>query len=819
MAARCQKSKGLKVTSRVMQNLTIVGLILALAAQPATTAGLEQADVLKSIKNGQDFLIDSQESNGSWKSNSAAVQNQFPEGVASLAMLALLSSGVEKDHPSIQRGLKYLRSLPASKPEKTYCISLAISALAAANTGQRDKSRIQMWAERLESIQVKEGEDSGGFGYGGPSRRTSDNSNAQYAILGLRDAVYAGANVKRRTWRLAKDYWERKQRSSGGFTYVDRPGDQESGSMTVAGISSLVIVNSMLRDTNDEHPDGTPICCQDNPQDENLRRAVEWLSRRFSVRGNPGDGKQTAYLYYMYGLERAGRLSGTRFFGDHDWYREGAARLVKQQNSGQGSWKMLKGIESDPVVATSFSLLFLAKGLSPVLINKLKYGDEPKVRRAARIPTQNWNLHPKDIHNLTDHISTLPGWPKLMTWQQLDFNKAEQENDIESLVQAPVLFISGRDAPEFTNRQVAMLKEYLDQGGFIFAVANCNSGDFDRGFREFVHKRLFPKGDSVLNRLPPNHPVFRSEENLTEADIELYGAEFGCRTAIIYSPDDLSCLWDKISRKDPPNRSLALKQLVIQKTKIGVNVIAYATDRELPNKLEQAGRYQLDEPKTEIERSLLQVAKLRHGGNWNVSPQALKNLLTAVNRTAGTLASTKQRDLNPSDPNLHSFPLLFMHGRNQFELTGQEQEQIRRHLERGGMLFVDACCAAKKFDRSFREMIEQMFPDKKLQQVPTDHEMYTEQVGHNLSQISRRESIGGNTVGSQKTVVRTGPPVLEGIEIDGRYAVVYSKYDISCALGRQSSTACEGYLEKDAVKLATNIVLYSLLQEVAFQEK
>ncbi len=809
------------MTNRFSHSLTIVGLICAIATQPALAADLTQADVLNSIKSGQDFLINSQLPNGIWTCKYEPVQNQYAEGVVSLAMLALLSSGVEKDHPSIQRGLKYLRSLPASKPDRTYSISLAISALAAANTGQRDRSRIQMWAERLESFQVKEGANSGGFGYRNSVGGSSDNSNAQYAVLGLRDAVYAGADVKRRTWRLAKEYWERQQRASGGFGYQTRMrgNDQESGSMTVAGISSLVIANSMLRDANDENPDGTPICCEERPQDENLRRAVEWLSKRFSIRGNPGAGGRGAYLYYMYGLERAGRLSGTRFFGNHDWYREGAARLVKQQNSGQGSWKMLKGVESDPVIATSFSLLFLAKGLSPVLINKLKYGDDPNAGRAAQLPTQNWNLHPKDVHNLTDHISTLPGWPKLMTWQQLDFNKAELENDIESLVQAPVLFICGRDAPEFTNRQVAMLKEYLDQGGFIFAVANCNSADFDRGFRDLVHKRLFPQGDSVLNRLPPNHPVFRSEENLTEADIELYGAEFGCRTAIIYSPDDLSCLWDKISRKDPPDRSLTLKQLIIQKTKIGVNVIAYATDRELPNKLEQAGRYQLDEPKTEIERSLLQVAKLRHGGNWNVSPQALKNLLTAVNRTAGTLASTKQRDLNPSDPNLHSFPLLFMHGRNQFELTAQEREQIRRHLERGGMLFVDACCAAKKFDRSFRDMMDQMFPDKKLEQIPTDHEMFTDQVGHNLAQISRRESIGGNTVGSQKTVVRTGPPVLEGIEIDGRYAVVYSKYDISCALGRQSSTACEGYLEKDAVKLATNIVLYSLLQEVAFQEK
>ena len=36
-------------------------------------------------------------------------------------------------------------------------------------------------------------------------------------------------------------------------------------------------------------------------------------------------------LYYLYGMERAGRLSGQRFFGDHDWYREVAEYLVAYQ--------------------------------------------------------------------------------------------------------------------------------------------------------------------------------------------------------------------------------------------------------------------------------------------------------------------------------------------------------------------------------------------------------------------------------------------------------------------------------------------------------
>ena len=58
-----------------------------------------------------------------------------------------------------------------------------------------------------------------------------------------------------------------------------------------------------------------------------------------------------------------------------------------------------------------------------------------------------------------------------------------------------------------------------------------------------------------------------------------------------------------------------------------------------------------------------------------------------------------------------------------------------------------------------------------------------------------------------------GPPILEGIEIDGRFAIIYSRYDISCALEHQATLSCDGYVEADAAKLAINAVLYAMQQQ------
>jgi hypothetical protein len=92
--------------------------------------------------------------------------------------------------------------------------------------------------------------------------------------------------------------------------------------------------------------------------------------------------------------------------------------------------------------------------------------------------------------------------------------------------------------------------------------------------------------------------------------------------------------------------------------------------------------------------------------------------------------------------------------------------------------------------------------------------MFTAEVGHDIRSVKRRTLQSNNPDAVLQADVIEGEPFLEGIEIDGRFAVVYSKYDISCALQMQATVACEGYLPEDAVKIAVNIVLYAMLQDV-----
>jgi hypothetical protein len=769
--------------------------------------------VKEAIDRGRRYLISQQAAGGYWDVGT----DGFRIGVTSMAVMALINSGMSPQDPPVKRALDYLRKpnedLSLAHHE-TYQVALQIMALVSAREMTVDAARIALLAQRLERGQVKEGDNSGGWTYGlggGGRGGASDPSNTQFAVLGLREAVEAGAIVSPETWKRARAYWERAQNFDGGWSYSDRGGQGASyGSMTVAGVASLVICEQMLRSDAGVAPDGTPPCCQGTEPNEALDRGIGWLAKSFAVGHNPG-GANGWLLYYIYGVERAGRLSGLRFFGDHDWYREGAAYLVAMQNGVGGYWEGVGNVESHKVVGTSMALLFLAKGLSPVLINKLKYG--PRDNRKGDVVGNDWNRHRRDVRNLVDLISGSPKWPKLLTSQDLDIARAVESGGVNTLLQAPVLFITGEEAPTFTPAEIKLLKEYLQEGGFIFATPTCSSAKFEAGFRAVVQE-IMPPGEGELKRLTQDHPVFKSEHPLQAESTPLYGVDYGCRTSIMYSPEDLGCLWDYWSRVDPPNRIVNLKSRIIRATQVGVNVMAYATGREPPAKTDTPEIQKEDTALDNIERGLLQIAQIRHDGAWNAAPRALRRLLLAMNDTVSLAASTKSIELEMSDPQIFQYPILYMHGRNKFSVKDSDRQQIRKYLERGGVLFADSCCGSKPFDKSFREFVASLYRDQKLERITVDHELFSEKFGRDIRKLKRRVNEGAENAATSGFVIRDTEPLIEGLVVDGRLAVIYSKYDISCALERQSAGNCEGYLPEDAVKLATNIIQYAILEDL-----
>ncbi|HAD58138.1 MAG TPA: hypothetical protein DCG12_02665 [Planctomycetaceae bacterium] len=786
--------------------------------RPNQLSDLELRERIKrALTNGCEYIVSRQAPDGAWRGPKGGRWPEDAIGYTSLAIMALINNDYEVDSPEVERGLKFLRSTPPGEPSDqhgVYQASLMIMALCSAKQPTRDKARLARMVRQLIDTQSPDGmwgyylEPHGRKMGQSPGNNREDRSNTQFALLALRDAAYYGIEVEQEVWEKAHKDWVSGQLPSGAWGYreKERGSSDPKGSMTAAGLSSLAITSRMLQTDDDVDGEGRPDCCTPHPPEPAFVRGRKWLGDNFTVTANP---KGTFWhYYYLYGLERAGRLGKVRYFGNSDWYRQGAAFLVAVQN-GNGSWN--DRTIPEPLLATSYALLFLSKGLSRVVVNKLDY-----TSTTTREDTiGDWNNHPLDIPNLIEKIGTMQGWPPRMTSQVLRLSRLRDGTAVNDMNQAPVLYISGKDRIALTDTQVRWLREYVDEGGFIFAVANCKGQTFDQGFREMV-KRMFPDGDAALKRLAADHPVYRSEFAFPNADaVELYGVDFGCRTAIIYSPEDLGCLWHKWMHHEPKGRHPGLTQRIIRANRIGVNVLAYATNKEPPVKL-QEDRKKRDGSENRILRGLTEIAQLRHTGGWDTAPKALRNLLQGLNETAGLAVSPQRRTIPITYEELSRFPIAYMHGRYRFRLGDQEKEALRKYLSRGTTLIADSCCGSKKFDRSFRDLMTEMYPDHPLERIPEDHLIYSEAIGgHKVDQVRLRKLVAGQAGASLKSRIETVPPLLEGIETDGRYVVIYSRYDISCALENQTSLACDGYEEEDAMKLGVKIVLYSMLQDIS----
>ena len=145
-------------------------LIFAASARAEVTA----EEVLDSIERGKKYLVNAQNPlTGSWFDQGTGPNH--PVGVASLAVLALINSGMTAEDPPVARGLVYLRG--AAEPQETYDISLMIMALAAAREGTKDEVRIARLAHQLEKSQLMRGSSMGGWTYRHEPRINCDFSS------------------------------------------------------------------------------------------------------------------------------------------------------------------------------------------------------------------------------------------------------------------------------------------------------------------------------------------------------------------------------------------------------------------------------------------------------------------------------------------------------------------------------------------------------------------------------------------------------------------------------------------------------------------
>ena len=118
------------------------------------------------------------------------------------------------------------------------------------------------------------------------------------------------------------------------------------------------------------------------------------------------------------------------------------------------------------------------------------------------------------------------------------------------------------------------------------------------------------------------------------------------------------------------------------------------------------------------------VARLKYGGggDWYADPSSLPNFLSEFTRRTGIPTASLEKVIEAGDPELSSFPFLYMTGHGNVSFSGPELERLRAHLLAGGFLYADDNYG---MDESFRKAVALLFPGRELALVPFDHPVYS----------------------------------------------------------------------------------------------
>jgi hypothetical protein len=135
-----------------------------------------------------------------------------------------------------------------------------------------------------------------------------------------------------------------------------------------------------------------------------------------------------------------------------------------------------------------------------------------------------------------------------------------------------------------------------------------------------------------------------------------------------------------------------------------------------------------------------------------------------------------------------------MTGEGDFTLPDKERTNLRRFVERGGMLLASAGCSSTDWDRAFRREMAHVFPDAKLSALNMDHAVF-----HTVHDIAELKAKHGQ------------PKPLEGVSLDGRLGVIYSPDGLNDTEHSTGCCCCGGNEISNCVDVNVNILAYALM--------
>jgi hypothetical protein len=689
-------------------------------------------------------------------------------GLTAMATYALLAAGESPQNPQVARAIAFLDK---SEITGTYAMGMKLQIwnyIERLTPAQKDVLRKDATL-LLTAVKTNPG-NAGLYHYWlDPTKGDYDQSCSNYGVLGMWAAAQQNLEVPTKYWELVDRAWRKNQQKDGGWEYHVGSADHPTSlSMTGAGVATLFITQDMVNE-------GKGGECKGNIEDKDIDRGLKWLSDHYSKL--PSEPHK---MYAMYNMERVGTASGYKYFGTIDWYKTGAAELLRTQEPS-GAWASSSG----PIPGTVWGIVFLVKGRAPIMMNKLEYAIDLRGDKG----TTNWNQRPRDVANLTH-------WTSKQLEKDLNWQVVNLKVDIDDLHDAPVLYMAGNQNLTFTKEEKAKLKQYVEQGGMILGHADCNDSKFSLSFAK-LGQELFPAYE--FRELPPDHLIYTAHFNGRAWNNKpvLRGLSNGARELMVLIPSgDPARYWQIRNFSSAQTKPLA---------ELAANIYLYAVDKTTLKSRFKGQTYIVKRNDKTPASKTMKVARIEYAGNWNPEPGGWR-------RFANLMHNTRHLDLDVTPVKLgegkltREFQLAHLTGTTRFKLTPPQQKELKDFVNGGGTLLVDAAGGSSEFKEAAEMELRAIFGTAAASlnsPMPLENPIYS-LGGEKLTQASyraytRRTLSGGFNV-----------PRLRGMQVNNRTAVIYSPEDLSVGLVGMSVDGIYGYEPDYANKLMANIVTYAM---------
>ena len=385
-------------------------------------------------------------------------------------------------------------------------------------------------------------------------------------------------------------------------------------------------------------------------------------------------------------------------------------------------------------------------------------------------------------------------------WEQLDIASLVRENTSGVVHRTPIVYLCAYYPLDLTDEQRTALAAYVLGGGTL--IINCCGQDEAFVSVQAELGRMFPKVE--LRLLPADHPIYHSYDDIDKVSYpapsssvldegaattgapRLRAITLGTRAAVIVSHEDLACGWNRWN--NPTVRRVSAKD----SNRIGLNLITYITAENRFAKF--LSRTQEVAGPSIRPREQLVFAQLIHDGNWNPNPSAVPLFLKELASNTSVAVQFDRQTIQLKDPSLFGYPMLYMTGTWDPKLPDEEIALLHRYLANGGVLIADAASGRSEFDTAFRALCRKMFPDQPLQALPADHPLFA--AFHRIDKVH---------LNHQDEPVE---PAVEAAVLEGRCAILYSRFGLSDGWAHEFSAYARGYVTADALKLGTNLVVF-----------